>query len=87
MHYSGVEMNKKFCITIICNETACDNLQKILKYFEMMGDLGMTRDFMIDDYDEEWFTFDGDGTDRIESIEVRPVLDTKHKKSLTPSSE
>lgn len=63
---------KKYRISFECNETARDNLLPLLEYFEMMGDLGITRDFQVDEYDK-WFTFDGDGPDRITSITVKRI--------------
>ena len=57
-------------ISFECNETAKDNLVPLLKYFEMMGNLGMTRDFVIDELDNKWFIFDGDGPDKLKNITV-----------------
>lgn len=64
-----------YFISFECNETAKDNLVPLLKYFKMMGNLGMTRDFVIDELDDKWFTFDGDGPDRLDNIKVERVLD------------
>lgn len=63
---------KKYKISFECNETAKDNLVPLLEYFEMMGLLGMTRDFKVD-YDSPDFVFDGDGPDGIENIMVEEV--------------
>jgi hypothetical protein len=63
----------KYKVSFECNETAMEHVTKLLKYFEMMGDLGMTRDFVIDNLDNKWFTFDGDGPDRIKNIEIEDL--------------
>lgn len=67
-------MSDKFVVSFECNETARDNVLPLLKYFEMMCRLGMTRDFAVDDNSNaKWFTIDGDGPDRLTKIKVREV--------------
>jgi hypothetical protein len=63
----------KYRISFECNETAKENLIPLLEYFEKMGLLGMTRDFVIDKLDDIWFTFDGDGPDRIGNIKIEDL--------------
>ena len=63
-------MNERYVVSFECNEAARDNIIPLLKYFEMMCDLGGTRDFNIDG---TWFTIDGDGPDRVMNIKVRKV--------------
>jgi len=58
-------------ITIKCNRTASENLIKMLKHMENLGCLGCTRDFKIGEDFDEWFTWDGDGPDKIEDIQVK----------------
>lgn len=53
-------------IEIECTEAAAEkSLLPLLRYFKAQGSIGHTVDFKIDD---KWFTFDGDGNHRIESI-------------------
>lgn len=67
-------MNDRYVVSFECNETARDNIIPLLEYFEMMGLLGMTRDFKIDDGpDSKWFTFDGDGPDGLANIKVEKI--------------
>ena len=64
----------KYVVSFECSETARDNLIPLLEYFEMMGLLGMTRDFTVDDDTEsKWFTFDGDGPDRLANIKIKSI--------------
>ena len=60
----------KFVVSFECNKTAKDNIVPLLKYFEMLGLLGGTRDFKVDD---KWFTFDGDGPDRLTNISTKKL--------------
>ena len=61
----------KYKVSFECNKTAMEHVTDLLKYFEMMGKLGMTRDFIVED--NRWFTFDGDGQDRIENIKIEDL--------------
>ena len=71
-------------ITVVCNDTAANHLTEILKAFKSMGGLGCTRDFQLwgpgkNPYgdESEWFTFDGDGPDRIHSLCVTDIGEEK----------
>lgn len=55
-------------IEIFCTDQAGEHLLEILNYFKTLGEVGHTADFKIDD---EHFTFDGDGPDRIQSIKFQ----------------
>ena len=63
-------MNNRYVVSFECNETARDNIMPFLEYFEMLCDLGGTRDFKVD---EKWFTIDGDGPDKLTNIKIEKV--------------
>jgi len=58
-------------IGIKCNQAAADAILPLLKELRHMGNAGCSRGIKIEEYDgESNFGFDGDGPDRIESIEL-----------------
>jgi hypothetical protein len=48
----------KYKVSFECNETAMEHVTKLLKYFNL---------------DNKWFTFDGDGPDRIKNIKIEDL--------------
>jgi len=64
-------------LVIKCNRTAADSMVPLLKEFRFMGNAGCSRSVTIEDYSDHRdhdhihrFGFDGDGPDRIDSIEL-----------------
>lgn len=59
-------------LVIKCNRAAADSMLPLLKELRFMGNAGCSRGIKIEDYDghNSAFGFDGDGPDRIESIEL-----------------
>lgn len=70
----GKDYNSPVRLVIKCNRAAADSMIPLLKEFRFMGNAGCSRSITIEDYGEHErdhrFGFDGDGPDKIDSIEV-----------------
>jgi hypothetical protein len=63
--------NDSVKLIIKCNRAAADSMIPLLKELKYMGRAGCSRGIEIKEYDgEHSFGFDGDGPDRIDSIEL-----------------
>ena len=70
----GKDYNSPVKLVIKCNRAAADSMLPLLKEFRFMGNAGCSRSITIENYGEHErdhrFGFDGDGPDKIDSIEV-----------------
>lgn len=67
----GKDYNSPVKLVIKCNQAAMDSMIPLLKEFRFMGNAGCSRSIVIENYTgHHRFGFDGDGPDKIDSIEV-----------------
>ena len=65
---------KEKIVTLRCSESALESLLPLLEELQKMGRQGASRSIIIEDWDHGKFGFDGDGWDKISSIEVSGQL-------------
>lgn len=69
-------MNDSVKLVIKCNQSAAKSILPLLKELRFMGNVGCSRGIKIEDYSDhnDRFDFDGDGPDKIDTIELEGKL-------------